>query len=219
MEARRDVRLYRQCNIQQNRRIMNRSNILKKLSTVGVATVAFLMVAPASSTAADPTATLHVVVNVINDDGGTAVPSDFTLHIRSLTKEVTGSPFQGAGGAGTTFTLAPGSYLITEDDVPISGGHVTYYGHYYSGTNIVTGFVTLAAGDDVTITRTENDWPAASAPVAQPTALPVPAPVATSTQSGGQLPTTASPWYNMLLISLGLVLVGSLGYRTRKVAK
>lgn len=218
LNVRRDVRNTNQCNIQQNRTIMKQFTTLKKLSIVGVAALALLVMAPTSSTAADPTATLHVVVNVINDDGGTAVPADFTMHIRYLMNEITGSPFPGASGAGTTFTLAPGSYLITEDDVPISGGYVTYYGHY-SGTNIVNGFVTLAAGDDVTITRTENDWPAAGAPVTQPTVTPVPAPVVTPTQTGGQLPSTSSPWYNMLAVSLGLVLLGGLGYRTRKVVK
>lgn len=207
-----------QCNIQQNRTVMNQIQILKKLSLVGVAALALLVMAPASSTAADPTATLHVIVNVINDDGGTAVPADFTMHLRYLMKEVTGSPFPGANGAGTTFTLAPGSYLLTEDNVPISGGYVTYYGNY-SGPNIVNGFITLAAGDDVTITRTENDWPAAAAPVAQPTVTPVPAPAVTSTQTGGQLPKTSSPWYNMLAVSLGLVVIGGLGYRTRKAVK
>jgi len=197
---------------------MKKFNILKKLSIVGVAALGLLMMAPTSSTAADPTATLHVIVNVVNDDGGTAVPADFTMHIRYLMKEVTGSPFPGASGAGTTFTLAPGSYLITEDNAPISGGYVTYYGNY-SGTNINEGFVTLAAGDDITITRTENDWPAAGPAVVQPTVTPVPTPVVTPTQTGGQLPTTSSPWYNMLAISLGLVLLGGFGYKTRKAVK
>jgi hypothetical protein len=200
---------------------MKQFNILKKLSLVGAAALVLLLMAPASSMAADPTATLHVIVKVINDDGGTAVPADFRLHIRYLMNEVTGSPFQGAGGTGTTFTLAPGSYLITDDDVPIVDGYVTYYGKYSGGT--VTegqGFVTLAAGDNVTVTRTENDWPAAGPAVPQPTALPIPSTSGgTPTQTGGQLPKTSSPWYNMLAISLGLALVGSIGFRTRKAAK
>ena len=202
---------------------MNHLRMIKKLSLLGVFGLGLLLLAPSSAIAADAPATLHVIVNVINDDGGTAVPSDFTMHIRYLMKEVTGSPFPGASGAGTTFTLAPGSYLITEDNVPISGGYVTYYGHYSEG-GIVDGFVTLAAGQSLTITRTENDWPAAGPAVAQPVASPVPGtpastPVVTSTQSGGQLPTTSSPWYNMLAISLGLVLVGSIGFRTFKAAR
>lgn len=197
---------------------MKQFNFLKKVSLVGVAALALLVMAPASSTAADTTATLHVIVKVINDDGGTAVPSDFTMHVRYLMNEVSGSPFVGGVDTSTTFILAPGSYLITEDDVPIANGYVTYYGSY-SGANIVNGFVTLAAGDEVTITRTENDWPAAPAAVVQPTATPVPTPVVTPTQTGGQLPTTSSPWYNLLAVSFGLVLLGGIGFKTHKAIK
>lgn len=197
---------------------MNHFKMLQKVSLVGVATLGLLMMAPTTASAADANATLHVVVNVINDDGGTAVPADFTMHIRYLMNEVTGSPFPGASGAGTTFSLPPGGYLITENDSPVSGGYVTYYGNY-SGTNITNGFVTLAAGEEVTIIRTENDWPAAGAAVVQPTATPAPTPVVTPTQTGGQLPSTSSPWYNVLAISFGLVLLGGIGFKTRKAVK
>lgn len=201
---------------------MKHLKTIKKISTIGVLGLGLLIMTPSSALAADAPATLHVIVNVINDDGGTAVPSDFTMHIRFLMNQVTGSPFPGASGAGTTFTLPAGSYLITEDDVPISGGYVTYYGQYTEG-GVVDGFVTLAAGQSLTITRTENDWPAAGPAVDQPVATPVPptveTPVVTPTESGGQLPTTSSPWYNMLAISFGLVLLGSIGFRTRKAVK
>lgn len=197
---------------------MNHFKSLQKVSLIGVATLGLLMMAPTVASAAPGDATLHVIVNVINDDGGTAVPADFTMHIRYLMKEVTGSPFPGASGAGTTFTLSPGSYLITENDSPVSGGYVTYYGNY-SGTNINEGFVTLAAGEVVTITRTENDWPAAGPAVEPPVVTPVPTPEVTPTETGGTLPTTSSPWYNMLAISFGLVLLGGVGFKTRKAAK
>ena len=146
---------------------MNHFKNLKKISLLGVIGLGLLVMAPNPALAADAPATLHVIVNVINDDGGTAVPSDFTMHLRYLMKEVTGSPFPGASGAGTTFTLPAGSYLLTENDVPISGGYVTYYGHYSEG-GVVNGFVTLAAGQSLTITRTENDRPAAGPAETQP---------------------------------------------------
>lgn len=202
---------------------MKQFSFLKKLSIVGVAALALLVMAPVSSNAADPNATLHVVVNVINDDGGTAVPADFTMHIRYLMNQVAGSPFPGASGAGTTFSLPAGSYLITEDDVSVSGGYVTYYGNY-SGTGVINGFVTLAAGQEMTVVRTENDWPAAGPAVTQPVATPIPGTSTTTvvtptTQAGGQLPKTSTPWYNMLAISMGLVLLGGLGLKTRKAVK
>ena len=202
---------------------MNHFKNLKKISLLGVVGLGLLMMVPSTAIAADAPATLHVIVKVINDDGGTAVPSDFTMHLRYLMKEVTGSPFPGASGAGTTFTLPAGSYLLTENDVPISGGYVTYYGHYSEG-GVVNGFVTLAAGQSLTITRTENDWPAAGPAVPQPVVTPAPGtpvstPVVTPTQSGGQLPKTSSPWYNLLAMSFGLVLLGSIGFKTRRASK
>jgi hypothetical protein len=200
---------------------MNRFKDLRKLSLVSVIALGFLVLVPTSSIAVE-NATLNIKVVVINDDGGVATPADFTMHVRYLMKEIPGSPFVGVSDSMTTFSLAPGSYLITENDVPISGGYVTYYGNY-SGTNITDGFVTLAAGEVVTITRNENDWPAAGPAVVQPVATPVPStvptPVVTPTQSGGQLPKTSSPWYNMLAISFGLVLLGGIGLKTRKAVK
>lgn len=180
-----------------------------------------LVLAPTSASAVE-NATLNVKVVVVNSYGGTATPADFTIHVRFLMKEVPGSPFHGVADSETALSLPPGSYLITEDEPPVSGGYVTYYGNY-SGTNITDGFITLAAGEVVTITRTEYDWPAAGAAVVQPTPTPIPtatpAPVTPTTQVGGALPKTASPWYNMLAISLGLVLIGGLGFRVRRAVK
>lgn len=203
--------------------MMNHLNILKKISALGVLGLGLFVMVPTSASAVDAPATLHVIVNVINDDGGTAVPSDFTMHLRYLMSEVAGSPFPGASGAGTTFTLPAGSYLLTENDVPLSGGYVTYYGHYSEG-GVVDGFVTLTPGQSLTITRTENDWPAAGPAVTQPvgtpiSGTPVTSPVVTTTQAGGTLPKTSSPWYNLLAISFGLVLLGSVGFKTRRATR
>ena len=187
-------------------------------TTIGLG---LLVLAPTSASAVE-NATLNVKVVVVNSYGGTATPEDFTIHVRFLMKEVAGSPFHGITDSVTALSLPPGSYLLTEDEPPVSGGYVTYFGNY-SGTNITDGFVTLAAGEVVTITRTEYDWPAAGAAVVQPTPTPIPtatpAPVTPATQVGGALPKTASPWYNMLAISLGLVLIGGLGFRVRRAVK
>lgn len=192
------------------------------MSLATAVAMGLLAFAPTSASAVE-NATLNVKVVVVNSYGGTATPEDFTIHVRFLMKEVPGSPFHGITDSETALSLPPGSYLLTEDEPPVSGGYVTYYGSY-SGTNITDGFVTLAAGQVVTITRTEYDWPAAGAAVTQPTATPIPpttttAPVTPATQVGGALPKTSSPWYNMLAISLGLVLIGGLGFRVRKVVK
>lgn len=192
------------------------------MSLAGVIGLLLLVLAP-SSTSAVENATLNVKVVVINSYGGTFTPADFTVHVKYLMKDVAGSPFHGITDSETALSLPPGSYLITTDVPPVSGGYVTYYGNY-SGTNIVNGFVTLAAGEVVTITRNEFDWPAAGATTTPPTTTPIPptttpAPVTPATQVGGTLPKTASPWYNMLAISFGLMLVGGLGFTLRKAAK
>lgn len=218
-----DVRHIKQRNNEENRKTMKRFRNLKKMSLVGVVALGLLVLAPTSSSAVE-NATLHIKVVVINDDGGTATPADFTMHVRYLMNEVAGSPFVGKVDSVTTLSLAPGSYLITEDDVPLAGGYVTYYGNY-SGAGVTDGFVTLAAGQEMTVIRTENDWPAAGPAIDQPVATPIPGtpttptPVVTPTQSGGQLPKTSSPWYNMLAISLGLVLLGTGSLKVRKAVK
>jgi hypothetical protein len=75
------------------------------ISLSAVVALGFLTWTPATSNAAAPTATLHIVETVINDYGGTAVASDFTLHVRYLIKEVAGSPAMGVAAPGRTFCL------------------------------------------------------------------------------------------------------------------
>jgi len=198
------------------------------VSISAVVALGFLTWTPATSNAAAPTATLHIVETVINNYGGTAVASDFTLHVRYLMKEVAGSPATGVAAPGQTYILAPGSYIITEDRAPIVGEYISYYNAISGPNGINSGFVTLAAGDDVTITSTSYDWPAGGAvipvpvtpptvtPTPTPTVTPTPTPPTTTTVTGGVLPKTSSPWYNLLAIGFGLVLLGGVGLKFRK---
>lgn len=191
-------------------------------------TLALFMMAPTTSNAAEPTATLHIVETVINNYGGTAVASDFTLHVRFLLKEVAGSPATGVAAPGRAYILPPGSYIITEERAPIVGEYISYYNAFSGPNGINSGFVTLAAGDDVTITSTSYDWPAGGAvipvpvtpptvtPTVAPTVTPTPTPPTTTTVTGGALPKTSSPWYNFLAIGFGLVLLGGVGLKFRK---
>ena len=153
-------------------------------------------------------ATLHVVKVVVNNNGGTKVPSDFLLHVTLRGVDVAGSPAVGMGAPGRTYTLDPGSYVVTEE--PVAG-----YEGSFSGIGITTGFVTLAAGSDVTITRTNSDI--TTVPVIVPT--PAPAPVPPTTVTGGKLPKTGSPWYNLLALGAGLILLGGVGFASRKVLR
>ena len=103
------------------------------------------------------------------------------------------------------------------------GVNSTFLGHLYAQTSITantgatihgnllaqTGAVTLDANTIVN----DNCAPAvvATPTPTPPLVVPPPAatpPVAVGTVTGGLLPKTGSPWYNMLLLSAGLVLLG-----------
>jgi hypothetical protein len=64
------------------------------------------------------TATLHVVKQVVNDNNGTAIPSDFTLHVQLSGTDVLGSPVLGTGTPGTLYSLAAGTYTVSEATYP-----------------------------------------------------------------------------------------------------
>ena len=144
---------------------------------------------------------MHVVKTVINDDGGTALPSDFLLHVTLHGVDVAGSPAVGIGDVGRTYILAAGSYVVSENSV-------AGYAGSFSGPDVTYGFVTLAAGSDVTITRTNNDI------AKEVVVVPTPKPVVTVT--GGKLPKTGSPWYNLLAVSAGLTLRGGISWTLRR---
>ena len=98
-------------------------------------------------------ATLHVIKLVVNGNGGTASSSDFAVHIKSATSssDVAGSPQAGKSAPGTLYTLAAGTYAISED---AHSGYVQSF-----GTDCTSGSVTLAPGDDKICTIVNTDIP------------------------------------------------------------
>ncbi len=99
------------------------------------------------------TLTLNKVV--INNNGGSAVATAWTLSTVAL------SPTLISGTTGSTdvtnATVAPGAYTLSE-----SGGPAGYTASLYScvkngGAAVVGNSITLAAGDDATCTITNND--------------------------------------------------------------
>jgi len=100
-----------------------------------------------------PSATLTLVKKVINDDNGSAQPSDWTLSAVGQT------PMSGLGGtrAVRREQLDPGSYQLTEDG---PGGYDSL-GWSCDGGTLVGDVITLADGDDVTCTLTNDDRPGA----------------------------------------------------------
>ena len=97
--------------------------------------------------------TLRVIKTVVNDNGGTLAAGAFTVHVKSGGNDVAGSPAAGvAGPGGRDYTLAPGTYVVSEDAPPAG----------YAQTSIVcdgvaTDTVTVVANATKTCTITNND--------------------------------------------------------------
>ena len=152
-------------------------------------------VVPVVTTSVAETGTIHVLSRVINDNLGTKYPTDFMFNLKHWGTDVVGSPFIGAGNIGTTFVVAPGTYVVSS---PIVDG---YYGVWYN-EGVTNGFIDLQAGDVVTIVRIHNDAGIADVVVEE-----------TTTEDGGLLPNTATPWYNYLIVGSLITAAGVLGFR------
>jgi hypothetical protein len=89
-----------------------------------------------------------VIKHVVNDNGGTAVASNFTMTINGVTA-TGGNSFPGAESPGTDKEVTPGSYSVTETGP--SG---------YSASTSADCTGTIAAGQTKTCTVTNDDQPA-----------------------------------------------------------
>ena len=152
-------------------------------------------VVPVATTSVVETGTIHVLSRVINDNLGTKFPTDFMFNLKHWGADVVGSPFIGAGNIGTTFVVEAGSYVVS---TPIVDG---YNGVWYN-EGITNGFIQLEAGQVVTIVRIQNDVGIADVVVEEPT-----------TEDGGLLPNTATPWFNFLLVGSLITAAGAFGFR------
>jgi hypothetical protein len=91
-------------------------------------------------------ANLIVIKEVINDDGGTASPDDFTISVDDDGTDP--EDFPGEGAPGTTVEVDPGPYTVTETG---PGGYVPTLSPDCAGS--------IAAGETKTCTITNNDVP------------------------------------------------------------
>jgi hypothetical protein len=87
---------------------------------------------------------------VVNNSGGVAVVSAFSLHVKLAGADVSGSPEPGADSPGTSYTLAPDTYIVSEDT---NAGYVATF----SGDCDSSGSVVLASAADKTCTITNDD--------------------------------------------------------------
>lgn len=100
-----------------------------------------------------PTATLTLVKMVVNDNGGTATSSDFTIYLHQAPSmvDVPSSPQLGSA-TGTTYTnLSAGNYHIAETVGPLG------YAASLSGDCDANGNIILAAGESKMCTITNDD--------------------------------------------------------------
>ncbi|MBC8059582.1 MAG: DUF3494 domain-containing protein [Clostridiaceae bacterium] len=168
-------------------------------------------------------AILHVIKHVINDNGGTAVATNFILHVKTSSIDIASSPARGVESPGTIYTLSAGAYTVSEDAF-------TGYTLSYSGDSDSSGNIILASGDNKTVTITSNDIlvPAivnnsggvgqvsvGTTPITQQTTTQTATPI-TKTVTGGQLPKTSTPFYKILLVGTTLTLIGAIGWISRK---
>ncbi len=117
-------------------------------------------------------ATLHVIKQVVNNNGGVGTASLFNLHVKLSGSDVSGSPAAGVAAPGKPYSLAAGTYSVSED-VNAS------YTQSFTGDCDSSGVITLAAGADKTCTIINDD----SAPAAVVTSTPVLVPLAVVTST------------------------------------
>ncbi len=101
------------------------------------------------------TATVAVITRVVNDNGGTAQPSDFTMNISATNPSQ--SAFAGVDSPGVNVIVSPGSYSVDEASFP---GYTKNVGGSCSGS--------VVAGETVTCVITNDDLPPPSPPPPPP---------------------------------------------------
>jgi hypothetical protein len=105
-------------------------------------------VCPAAGAASVPpptTGNVYVVTQVINDNGGFKLPSDFTMSATGINASPA-APFSGSSTPGVLVSFSPGAYNITETSL---GGYTSSPGIGCSGV--------IAGGDNFTCVFTNND--------------------------------------------------------------
>ena len=120
---------------------MKTRNKMRFISLLLTLLLVVLVVVPGMSMAAhhDSTATLHVIKHVINDNGEIAVAGMFNIHVTTSGSDVVGSPAPGVESPGTTYTLTPGTYVVSEDGYDTLAYGVSYSGDFdFIGGNIIT---------------------------------------------------------------------------------
>ena len=126
----------------------------------------------------------------------------------------TNSTFVGRIFALTTITANSGA--------GVRGQLLAQTGAVNLNANVITNDACVVATPTPTPTPTATPTPTPTptpsvTPTVTPTPTPTPVVTPTPTVKGGKLPKTGSPWFNLLAISAGMVLLGGAGMRSRKL--
>ena len=95
------------------------------------------------------TGTLRVIKQVVLDNWGTALASDFDLYVKRFGNDVVNSPASGTN-LGVPYTLAAGTYVVSEISNPL-------YTQTFSGDCNLAGSVKIHSGDNKTCIIINND--------------------------------------------------------------
>lgn len=145
------------------------------------------------------TSTLTIIKNIINDNNGSSIASDFNINVKLDGIDVEGSPAS-ASTTGTTYVLTPGIYVVSE---PAHSG----YELSFTGDILSNGTVTLEVGDSKTITLINND-------IAPITESPDTTESPVTTESA--LPKTFSDLSLILLLGGASSLIGLIGWYVKR---
>lgn len=138
---------------------------------------------------------------------------------------------------GTNSTFVGRIFALTtitaESGANIRGQLLARTGAVNLNANVITNDACIVATPTPTPTATATPTPTPTpTPTATPTPTPTPTPTATptptptptatptpkpTTVAGAKLPKTGSPWFNLLAISGGMILLGALGMRSRRL--
>ncbi|MFA6463446.1 MAG: ice-binding family protein [Candidatus Paceibacterota bacterium] len=125
------------------------ANILGKLLAFGSTVTADTNTIAVPSCGVPAPGSVHIIKNVV---GGTAVPSNFSIHLKLSGTDVAGSPAAGTTTPGTFYFLSAGNYVVSED--PVSSYKASY------GTDCDSvGNLSIPSGGSVICTVTNTYTP------------------------------------------------------------
>lgn len=102
-------------------------------------------------------ATLNIIKQVINSGTWSAIPSVFNIYVKLAGVNIAWSPGSWAVSPWTTYSINPGSYIVSEDSN-------IYYLRTFSGDCDSNGNITLLSGDNKTCTVINTYIPIPSSP-------------------------------------------------------